>query len=78
MPTSRRRPPLPLRTSNRAAALVEVEVVLGERECLLDAQPCAPQNDDHRPHAPAVPVIRRVAHHRPPASAAALPRPASP
>jgi hypothetical protein len=41
-----------------------VEVVLGERERLLDAQPGAPQDDDHRSHAPAVTVIGRVAHDR--------------
>ena len=36
-----------------------VEVVLGERERLLDAQPGAPEDDDHRSHAPAVTVIGR-------------------
>jgi hypothetical protein len=39
-----------------------VEVVLGERERFLDAQAGAPEDDDHRSHAPAVPVIGRVAH----------------
>jgi hypothetical protein len=38
--------------------------VLGERERFLDAQPGAPQHDDHRAQAPAVTVIRGVAHHR--------------
>jgi hypothetical protein len=41
-----------------------VETVLGESERFLDAQPGAPQHDDHRSHAPAVPVIGRVAHDR--------------
>jgi hypothetical protein len=41
-----------------------VEVVLGERERLLNAQAGAPQDDDHRSHAPAVTVIGRVAHDR--------------
>jgi hypothetical protein len=34
-----------------------VEVVLGERERLLDAQPGTPQHDDHRSQARTVPVI---------------------
>ena len=46
----------------RSAPLVEI--VLGERERLLDAQPGAPQHDDHRSHAPAVTVIAGVAHDR--------------
>jgi hypothetical protein len=41
-----------------------VEIVLGEGERLLDAQPRAPQHDDHRAHAPAVTVIGGVAHDR--------------
>jgi hypothetical protein len=41
-----------------------VEIVLGERERFLDAQPGAPQDDDHRAHAPAVTVIGGVAHDR--------------
>jgi len=40
-----------------------VEVVLGERERLLDAQAGAPEDDDHCSHTPAVSVIGRVAHH---------------
>jgi hypothetical protein len=38
-----------------------VEIVLRERERFMDAQPGAPQDDDHRSHAPAVRVIRGVA-----------------
>jgi hypothetical protein len=34
--------------------------LLGERECFLDAQTGAPQDDDHRSHAPAVTVIECV------------------
>jgi hypothetical protein len=41
-----------------------VEIVLGERERFLNAQPGAPQDDDHRSHAPTVTVIGRVTHHR--------------
>jgi hypothetical protein len=41
-----------------------VEVVLGEPERFLDAQPGAPQDDDHRLHAPAVTVIGGMAHDR--------------
>jgi hypothetical protein len=41
-----------------------VEIVLGERERFPDAHPGAPQDDDHRSHAPAVTVIGGVAHDR--------------
>jgi hypothetical protein len=41
-----------------------IEFVLGERERFLDAQPSAPQDHDHRSHAPAVTVLGGVAHHR--------------
>jgi hypothetical protein len=58
MPISRRRPRLPLRTSSDPRRWVEV--VLGERERFLDAQPRAPQDDDHRSHAPAVAVVGGV------------------
>jgi hypothetical protein len=34
-----------------------VEIVFGERKRLLDAQPGAPQDDDHRSHPPAMSVI---------------------
>jgi hypothetical protein len=61
MPTSRRRPPLPRRNKQRSAPLVEV--VLCERERLLEAQAGAPQDDDHRSQAPAVTVIGRAAQH---------------
>jgi hypothetical protein len=60
MPTSRPAAALGVADENRSAPVVEV--VLGERQRLLDAQPGAPQDDDHRSHAPAVPVVGRVAH----------------
>jgi hypothetical protein len=41
-----------------------VEIVLGERERLLDPQPGAPQDDDPRAQPEAVAVVRGVAHHR--------------
>jgi hypothetical protein len=41
-----------------------VEVVLCERERFLVAQAGAPQDDDHRSHAPAVTVVGSVAHDR--------------
>jgi hypothetical protein len=41
-----------------------VKGVLGEGERLLDAQAGAPEDDDHRSHAPAVAVAGRVAHDR--------------
>jgi hypothetical protein len=47
---------------DRAAPLVEV--ALGEREPLLNAQPGAPQHDDHRSQAPAVGIVTGVAHDR--------------
>jgi hypothetical protein len=37
--------------------------VLCERERLLEAQPGAPQDDDHRSQPVAVTVVARVAHH---------------
>jgi hypothetical protein len=61
MPTSRRLPPFPLRTSSDPAP--EVEVVLGERERFVNAQSAAPEHDDHCAQAPAVTVIGGVAHH---------------
>ena len=60
IPTSRRRPPLPLRTSSGSAAWVEV--VLGERERLPDTQPGAPQHDDHPAQPQPVAVVADVAH----------------
>jgi hypothetical protein len=36
--------------------------VLGERERFVDAQPSAPQDDDHRAQAATVTVIRGLAH----------------
>jgi hypothetical protein len=41
-----------------------VEAVLGERERLLDAQPGAPEHDDHRSQWCAVTIVGAVAHHR--------------
>ena len=61
-PTSRRRPPLPRRTKDRSAPLVEI--VFCELERFLDAQSGAPEDDDDRSHAAAVTVVRAVAHDR--------------
>jgi hypothetical protein len=41
-----------------------IEVVLGERECFLDAQASAPQDNEHSSYAPAVTVVGRVTHNR--------------
>ncbi|HYX86239.1 MAG TPA: hypothetical protein VE777_14810 [Gaiellales bacterium] len=41
-----------------------IEVVLGELKGLLDAHPGAPEDNDHRSHSPAMPVLGRVAHDR--------------
>jgi hypothetical protein len=38
------------------------ELVFGKCERLLDAQAAAPQDDDHRWHAPAVPIVGGVTH----------------
>jgi hypothetical protein len=38
--------------------------VLGERERLLDAQPGAPEDNDHRSRAPAVMVVGDATHDR--------------
>jgi len=61
IPTSRRRPPFAASDEDRSAPVVEV--VLGERERFLDAQPGAPKDDDHRSHAPAVTVTGGVTHN---------------
>jgi hypothetical protein len=61
IPTSRRRSPLPWRTSSDPR---RVEVVLGQGERFLDAQPGAKQRDDHRLQPPAVTVRVGVAHDR--------------
>jgi hypothetical protein len=53
-----------LAVADQQRPAARVEVVLGERERFLDAEPGAPQDDDHRSHAPAVAVIGRVAHNR--------------
>jgi hypothetical protein len=60
MPTSRRRPPLPRRTSTAAP---RIEVPLAERECFVDAQPGAPQHDDERPQAVGMDAGAGVAHY---------------
>jgi hypothetical protein len=39
-----------------------VEIVLCERERLLDAKPGAPRHHDHRAQPEAVTVVGRVAH----------------
>src|SRR5215218_7873298 len=39
-----------------------VEVVLGQGERLLDAQPGAPEHDDHRAQPPPVAVVAGMAH----------------
>jgi hypothetical protein len=56
--------PPALSVANQDRSAPRVEVVLGERERLLDAQPGTPQHNDHRPQPPAVTVISGVAHHR--------------
>src|SRR5215211_5099496 len=50
-PTSRRRPPLPWRTSTDPGRL---EVVLADGECLVDAESRPPEQHDQRTHARAV------------------------
>jgi hypothetical protein len=57
-------PTAALAVADEQRPAARVEVVLGERERLLDAEPGAPQDDDRRSHAPAVAVIGRVAHDR--------------
>jgi hypothetical protein len=41
-----------------------IEVVLGERKRLLDAQSGTPKHHDHRSQPPPVPVLGGVAYHR--------------
>jgi hypothetical protein len=60
MPTS---PAAALAAAHRQRPSPLVDVVLGQRERLLDARPGAPQDDDHRPDPPAVAVIWAVAQH---------------
>jgi hypothetical protein len=60
MPISRRRPPLPWRTSSDPP---RIEVSLAQRERLLDAQPGAPEHDDQRAQASAVAIVGSSAHH---------------
>ena len=60
MPTSRRRSPLPRRNEHGAAALIEIE--LGERERLVDAQPGAPQHRDQAAQPNTVRVVTGRVH----------------
>jgi hypothetical protein len=53
---------LAVKDEQRPATLVEIG--LGRRERLLDAQADAPEHDDERAHAVAVAVIRGLSHHR--------------
>jgi hypothetical protein len=55
VPISRRRPPLPLRTSSGAAPRVEVALAEGRR--LRDPQTAAPEHDGHSAHPVAVAVV---------------------
>src|SRR3954463_320846 len=57
-------PPAALAVADQDRSAPVVEVVLGERERLLNAQPGAPEDNDHRSHAPAVAVIGGLAHDR--------------
>jgi hypothetical protein len=58
MPTSRRRPPLPRRTST---ALALIEIGLGERQRFLDPQSGAPEDHDQAAQSTAVcPVTGRA------------------
>jgi hypothetical protein len=58
MPTSRPRSPLPWRISIEPW----VQVVLGDGERLVDAQPGAPEQHDDGPHAGAVDAVAGLAH----------------
>jgi hypothetical protein len=60
MPISRRRPPLPLRTSSDPR---RVEIRLGQPKHLLDPEPGAPEHDDQRPNPEPVPIVAGLAHH---------------
>jgi hypothetical protein len=60
-PTSRRLPPLPWRTHRPSAGL---QVVLGESERLLDAQPRPPQQHDQGPQTGAMDAAAGLAHDR--------------
>jgi hypothetical protein len=64
MPTSRRRPPLPRRTSNaeqRAAPVIEI--AFGERQRFLDTEPGAPKDHDQATQASPMRVVPGLAHH---------------
>ncbi|HZE18276.1 MAG TPA: hypothetical protein VE197_22730, partial [Mycobacterium sp.] len=47
---------------DHARAAARVNVGLGERERLRDAQPGAPEHDDQRPEAMAVTCVWSLAH----------------
>jgi hypothetical protein len=53
-----------LAVAHQQRPAARVEVVLSERERLLDAQPGTPQHDDHRSQPPTVTVVGRMAHDR--------------
>jgi hypothetical protein len=61
IPTSRRRPPFPRRTSSDPRRWSRW---CSERERLLQPQAGAPEDDDHSAQPEAVMVIARVAHYR--------------
>jgi hypothetical protein len=54
-------PPAALAAANQQRTARRVEVVFGERERLLDAQPGAPEHDDHRAQPSPVTVWRMTA-----------------
>ena len=62
MPISRRRPPLPRRTSSDPRRGSRSR--RAQRERLLHAQSATPQHDNQRPQPSAVAIIGCLAHHR--------------
>jgi len=68
LPAPRIHPDLPapaaLPAAHEQRPSTRVEVVLGQREGLLDAQATAPQHNDDRAQAAAMAVVGRAAHHR--------------
>src|SRR6187551_2625622 len=55
-------PAAALAGANQDRSAPRVEVVLAQRERLLDAQPGAPKHDDHPAQPPPVAVVAGVAH----------------
>jgi hypothetical protein len=49
--------------ANEHGPALWVEIVLCEREGLMDAQPAAPEHHDHGAQPPPVRVIAHVTHH---------------